>query len=186
MKKVIIIFSVLLCISCAVDDQNKEIKTVKETISSGDTKTFNIPKSTDDPYEIDFKVDKVNAKEYSLIVSIDLDNGAYFISPHSKGNYKGIFVISVEDNNKIILTDTIIETPQSVEKKDPWSGEPAYVVDVNTIYKQNFTLTSDQNFEVTGRVQFTIEPKCTYEQIGFVISYHSGKVSVKHSKIIDC
>ena len=49
----------------------------------------------------------------------------------------------------------------------------------STTYKHDLKVSSDQDFEVGGMVRFTIEPRCTFEGIPFMISSKDGKLSVR-------
>lgn len=69
-----------------------------------------------------------------------------------------------------------METPLS--KVDENHGFVKWVRQ-NTHYKQSLKVLSNENFEVYGYIQFTIEPRCTLEKIPFILSYVDGKLSVK-------
>jgi hypothetical protein len=70
----------------------------------------------------------------------------------------------------------IIETPLS--KVDENEGFVKLVRE-NTYYKQSLKVLTNENFEVSGHIQFTIEPRCTLEKIPFILSYVDGKLSLK-------
>lgn len=50
----------------------------------------------------------------------------------------------------------------------------------NTTYKQALKVNSETDFKVSGLIQFTIEPRCSLEKIG----YKSGSISV--IKLLGC
>ncbi len=41
---------------------------------------------------------------------------------------------------------------------------------------------SEDNFEVFGRIQFTIEPRCSLEEIPFALSYQNGVIKIYSPK----
>ncbi len=133
----------------------------------------------EEPYNIKLQIYKVKNNQYRLEVKMDLAEGSYFVSPHSKGSYKGIFNISIEGKNKLSTNGNLLEVPRSVEQIDPWKNSLASIVNENTTYKQTFTIVPQNDFEVTGLVRFVIEPRCTLEEVKFIISYYSGELKIK-------
>ena len=172
----------LFIMGCNPNQVNNDIVDV---IKIEDVITVNEPQFIDDPYDIDIKIKKVEKNDYTLEISMVLHNGSYFVSPNSKGDFSGIFSVSIKDNDKLKLDSKFIETPLSVEEYDshPFVGGYINWVKVNTTYKKQLQLISQEDFEVSGFIRFVIEPRCTREQIGFTISQHSGKINVKSFKI---
>ena len=77
------------------------------------------------------------------------------------------------------MDDVITETPKSTELIDPWQGGPVNFVRENTIYKQQlFFKGKPVDFKISGKVSFTIEPRCTFETNEFTIYSKSGKISL--------
>jgi hypothetical protein len=52
-------------------------------------------------------------------------------------------------------------------------------VDVDTRYEYPLTVSTAEDFEVKGMIRFTIEPRCTLEEIPFVITQRSGALSIQ-------
>lgn len=173
----LIVFLVLGC--------NSEKKTVK-AIAKNETpspKIVNLIEGpmvnlSSSPYDIAIKIDKEKKNIYSLDIEMLLHNGSFFVSPNSERDFKGKFSIDIEKNNDLESISELIEMPLSQEIFDPHPFVNGYVnwVKVNTNYKQLFLRTSDKNFKVGGVVRFVIEPRCTLEEIPFIITYENGKM----------
>ncbi|HCY80824.1 MAG TPA: hypothetical protein DHV22_04055, partial [Xanthomarina gelatinilytica] len=99
---------------------------------------------------------------------------------HAKKDFKGKFSMTIEDSSKLNMTDDIIEIPRSVEEMDthPFVDGKVNWVRENTLYKQNLNILTKDDFEVTGFIRFTIEPRCTYEEIPFKVTQSSGVLQV--------
>lgn len=135
----------------------------------------------DELYTAILRVDKQQNETYQMDIQMHLKKGAYFVSPNAKGNFSGRFTLMLTENDKLQRSGVIIETPLSVEEFDahPFVNGPVNWVRVTTNYKQSFTLLSKKDFEVTGYLQFTIEPRCTLEKVPFILSYTNGKLSIR-------
>ena len=132
------------------------------------------------PYSVKLNVNKMASDtSFELKVKVELDPGAYFVSPKSKDSYLGFFNIDIENNEHITIDPLITENPASVETLDEYKHEPVNFVTENTTYTVQFTTNSHKDFEVTGVVRFVIEPRCTMEEIPFLIMYRSGKFKIK-------
>lgn len=129
-------------------------------------------------YTATIRVDKRQNDEYVLSVQMNLKNDAYFISPNAKRDFSGKFTLAIPHSSKIITNGAISETPLSKEELDKGEGLVNYV-QKNTHYKQNLKVLSNENFDVNGYLQFTIEPRCSMEKIPFILSYENGKLSIK-------
>ena len=177
MNRLRTLFLLLLIMSCTPDHQqaDKLVETVKIVDSI----------IVDEPYDLKIEIEKMENNDYILETSMVLDNGSAFVSPNSKGDFKGKFSIAIKKNDKLILDDNLIETPLSVEEYNshPFVGGYANWVKVSTTYRQQLHLISQEDFEVSGFVRFVIEPRCTREQIGFTILHHSGEMKVQSFKI---
>lgn len=147
--------------------------------------------STDDSLAIidklyDFKIEIETTEDnnYNLVFSIILKNNSYYISPFEKKAFTGKFFYDLGAYDKVSFNGEIIETPRSVREIDPLLLADGGVkwVRTNTIYKQPLNILSKDDFEVYGRVKFTIEPRCTLEIIPYLISYKNGKMVIKEAK----
>ncbi|WP_074407393.1 MULTISPECIES: hypothetical protein [Aquimarina] len=176
MNKFIIIFIVLLSIGCTKNNQKDKVLT--ETAQADTAKTATINK-IDNLYALALKTDTTDKGEQRLIVSIDLYDKSFFVSPHSNGNFLGRFNLSLDETKHLTMKDSIIEFPKSLESYDSFSGRQVNFVKRNTTYTQKLTIDSQKDFEVAGLIKFVIEPRCTMEKVKFVISQRSGVLSVE-------
>ena len=137
----------------------------------------------DDLYDLQIKIETTGNK-HNLVFDIKLHKGSQFISPHAKRDFTGKFFMDLGDYTNLKFEGKIIETPMSVEEFDshPFVFGTVNWVRVNTTYKQPLKLYSQRDFEVFGRVRFTIEPRCSLEEIPFSISYKDGKMKLQKAK----
>jgi len=179
MNKLITSLLLLLIISCANDKPQYNKAGVIALNETPDL--FVGPIMTEELYDIQFHIDKLENNEFQLSISMKLYNGSHYISPHAKRDFSGKFYMDLGSYTNLSFNDEIIEIPRSVEIIDPhpFTNGTVNWVRVNTIYKQPLQVKSLEDFEVFGRVQFTIEPRCTFEEIPFVISYKDGEMTVK-------
>jgi len=133
------------------------------------------------PYELTFDIEKVKGDQYSMVTTMKLFGGSFYVSPNSTRDFKGRFTIEIADNDNLILGDDFIETPRSKEVFDPhqFVNGPVNWVQEDTRYHHQLTVTSQEDFEVGGKIIFTIEPKCTLEEIPFLIKYKSGVFTIE-------
>lgn len=131
----------------------------------------------EDPlYTTIIRIDKQSDKEHVLSIQMNLEKNGYFVSPTESGSFTGKFTIVLTEPQHLQTNGAIIETPLS--KVDENEGYVKWVRQ-NTNYKQSLKVLTNENFEVYGYIQFTIEPRCTLEKIPFILSYVDGKLSVK-------
>ena len=131
------------------------------------------------PYELKLNMYELEMATYDLEISIELKDGAHFVSPNSKGDFKGVFKFVVDENSALEFTTPLIETPLSKEEYDDHPYVNGYVnwVRENTKYNKKIKRTLDKDFQVKGLIQFTIEPRCTLEKIPVIIKYKDGKMT---------
>ena len=163
-----------LGINSSTQQSNIEIKTTKIE----ESKTFEALTIKDELYTLHFKIEKTENNKHSLIVDIELHDGSSFISPHERKEFKGKFYMDLGDYDQLNFDGDIIETPRANAIFYGSSFKPVIWVKENTTYKQPLNILSDDNFEVFGRVIFTIEPRCTLEQIPFAIKYQDGVMTL--------
>jgi len=133
------------------------------------------------PFDIDFEIVQ-GSGQYYLITILDLEKDAYVISPHSQDGVYGNVDISIEKTIYLKMEGKPRETPKSVEEIDSVLDSPVRFIREKTIFKQKISVTSPEDFEVSGLVWFVVEPSCVPHDIEFTISYHSGMMSVKKTK----
>lgn len=124
------------------------------------------------------RVIKQKNNDYALSVEMILKKDAYFVSPNTKRDFLGKFTIVLTEPDKLQLSEEIVETPISEEEINKHEGLVNFVRK-NINYKKTIIIKSNENFEASGYIQFTIEPRCTLEKIPFVLSFVNGKLSVK-------
>lgn len=149
-----------------------EINKIQET-KKNETLTI-----SEEGYTIQFKIEKTQNNQHNLLVAIELQKGFSYISPFEKKEFKGKFYMDLGSYKDIAFDGNIIETPRSVATLDPFSNESVFWVKENTTYKQPLKILSEGDFEVFGRVIFTIEPKCSLEETPFAISYKNGVMTL--------
>ena len=133
----------------------------------------------DELYTVVLRVDQQKNSDYLMTVEMLLKKNAYFVSPNSRRDFSGRFTIVWKDVNYLKLDEVLTETPLSLEEFDPhpFVKGPVNWVRVNTTYKQSLKVFSEENFEVSGYLQFTIEPRCSLEKLPFRLSYKNGRLS---------
>jgi len=182
MNKLIPIFVLLLCIGCATDNRQAnmtyEIAKMEKPIENHG---FTI---NDEAYTLHFDIENTGNQKPALVIAIELHNDSHFISPYAKRDFKGKFNFDLGSYTHLDFEGDIIETPRSIEEFDPHPFTNGLVnwVRVNTTYKQPLEIKSEEDFKVFGRVRFTIEPRCTLEEIPFAISYTDGVMKVYSPK----
>ena len=117
-----------------------------------------------------------------LVTSLELQDGNYVISPFSKDSVYGHFEIKISKNDKLLVDKTIVEKPSSIEEFDNIIKERVHFVRENTSYTQHFSITGQDDFEVTGLIEFVHEPACIPYDVGFVLRYRSGNLTVEKTK----
>ncbi|PWI29309.1 hypothetical protein DI383_12795 [Flavobacteriaceae bacterium LYZ1037] len=142
---------------------------------------FKEPYNPHSPYHLDLKIEHTETDAQQLVVFITLKGDAHFVSPHAKREFKGKFSMTIDESNMLTTEDHLIEVPQSVEEFDSHhliNGTVNWVRD-NTTYKLPIQVISEKDFEVTGLIRFTIEPRCTLEEIPFKVHQKSGILTVE-------
>jgi len=175
MTRISILFFLLFCIACT--SQNNQSNDVSAIVEKDNSKVIN------EPFGIEFQIEKLADNEYDFLVTIELESGSYIISPYSQDNTYMHFDLSINDTENLIVREELLEIPNSVTEFDPILLEPVRFVRVNTTYKQKLKVVKQDDFEVAGLVGFLLEPICIPYEVEFMISYHSGKMKVKKTNI---
>ncbi|HQV75069.1 MAG TPA: energy transducer TonB [Flavobacteriales bacterium] len=136
------------------------------------------------PYDLNFSVKKAGEGQYVLITTMGLHGGSFYVSPNSKRDVKGKFLLEVANQDHLILEEKFREIPRSKEVIDlhPFVNGAVDWVSEDTKYEHTLTVTSKEDFDIGGKYQFTIEPKCTMEVIPFMIKYRSGVLTIEKWK----
>jgi len=173
MNKLTTIAIVLLSITIGTSQQS--VKTFKN-IATVQSETFTEFTINDSEYTLHFELEETNNKEQFLVISMELHNNSEYISPFEDKEFSGKFYLNLGTTKNINFEESIIETPQAVDSYDKFGNQYVKWVKVNTTYRQKLNINTKEDFEVLGRLEFTIEPRCTLEQIPFKISYKDEKM----------
>jgi TonB family protein len=138
----------------------------------------------DHPYDLHFRLEKAGESRYTLISTMDLHGGSFYVSPNSTRDFKGKFHVEVADLGHVVLEDSFKEIPRSIEVIDlhRFVNGPVDWVNADTKYEHTLTVTTKEDFDIGGKYQFTIEPKCTMEIIPFLIKQRSGVLTIEKWK----
>lgn len=185
MKNTIVLFFLSLSVACA----QKELATSPEpaipvlNVSMYDSPLIDKEVVINHPYELAFEVQKTG-DQYTMITTMKLFGGSFYVSPHSKRDFKGKFTIEIAPNENLKLGSDFIETPRSEEVIDPhpFVGGPVNWVKEDTRYEHSLTVMATEDFEIGGKIFFTIEPKCTLEVIPIMFKYKSGVLTIEEWK----
>jgi len=173
MKKVITVVLIILSLACSKD--NSQTDSTNKVIKTGVNKVNDKFTITDELYTLQIKIEKTEDNQHNLVIDMKLHSGSHFISPFEEKEFSGKFYMDLGDYTNLSFEENIVETPQAVAIYDSFKNEPVIWVKENTTYTQPLNIKSKNDFEVFGRIIFTIEPRCTLEQIPFAISYKDGK-----------
>lgn len=183
MKNLFYFFILLLFTACT--SEKKQANLEYNNISYNPTPEIkSAPTVLLEPYTIAFKIEETDSKEFNLLVSMGLYGGSHFVSPYSSDRFSGRFNISINENDHLDLDDVFKEIPRSEEEYDshPFVDGLVNWVSVNTNYNHRLHIKTQEDFEVKGMVSFTIEPRCTFEKIPFILRYEDGEMRVVLSK----
>jgi hypothetical protein len=177
MKNIATIFLMLSLSACAQPDVEPEVLK---------TSRYNSPKidmdlAYTDLYEIDFSIEKSTPGMYYLVITLNSKGGSFYVSPHSKQDFSGKFRVELSENEFLELGSDFQEIPLSLEviDKHPFVGGPVNWVDVKTTYKYPLVINSEEDFVIGADAVFTIEPRCTLENIHFKIFHSNGEVNIE-------
>lgn len=137
---------------------------------------------TDSLYSLQFQIETTEENAHNLIISIKLHKGSWYISPFETKEFTGKFYMDLGSYKDLSFGENIIEIPRAVASNDKFGDVLVIRVKENTTYKQALQIKSQDDFEVFGRVRFTIEPRCTLEEIPFAISYKDGVIKIVEAK----
>lgn len=170
------------CQSNISETQNTLAK-LDTSISSdiNEIQPLEFPKVKSEPYELKMNIIAVKGDVYELELSMILNDGAYFVSPNAKRDFKGKFTVQLEDNEKLTPISEWIEIPLSIEEYDPHpfvNGNVNWVRE-DTKYTLKLKRNTTESFHVQGFIQFTIEPRCTLEKIPIIIKHSGGEMRIE-------
>lgn len=143
----------------------------------------NSPKAALKPFDIQLDIEKLDKNEYELAVAIKLNKGDYIVSPFSTDGIYATFSLAIPKNTYLTVAETLSESPKSIPEIDPIINKPVRFVRVNTVYKQKMKVTNEEDFEVSGLIELLLEPSCVPYDVAFSLSYKSGELIAKQTKI---
>lgn len=171
MKKLIIISLLVFSASCS---------SKKESIDkSNELAKTNVANDPIGSFEVSFQIDKLAKDQYNLAVALDLDGGAYVISPYSKDDTYLPFSISIPENEYFVANNKLIEKPIAVEEFDSILKTPVKFIREDTSFEQSIRLVGQEDFEVSGLISFLLEPTCIPYDVAFTMVYHNGSMSIE-------
>jgi hypothetical protein len=176
-NRILLGMALLLCISCNTNGQPiDKVMTSLEPLDLNENMAIKESDNSEKPYTIALSYDQVDDNTFTLIIDMSLEDDAHYVSPNSKVAYKGRFTMFLKDHSNLELQGDLNETPRTVEEIDshPFVNGPINWVRENTKYTQQVKINADEDFELLGHIQFTIEPLCTLEKIPIVIAYKNG------------
>jgi hypothetical protein len=134
-------------------------------------------------YTMQIQVETTKNNEHNLIITIALNNDSSFISSYSKPDFKGEFYMDLGSYTHLNFENNNTK-PRPAEEFEahPYINGLVNWVDGITTYTQPLNILNKEDFEVFGRVKFTIEPNTNLEQVPFGISYKSGKMTINAPK----
>jgi hypothetical protein len=186
MKNIIFLLSLSFLAACAekVPTSSLEPTTPVLNVSMYDSPFIDKEIAIDHPYELAYRVEKTGDGQFDLITTMKLFGGSFYVSPNSSGDFSGKFTIEVADNENLQVGTDFLETPRSKEVIDPhqFVNGPVNWVKEDTRYEHRLTVKTQEDFDIGGKIFFTIEPKCTLEEIPLMFKYRSGDLTVEEWK----
>jgi TonB family protein len=133
------------------------------------------------PYDLRFTVKKAGDKTYTLVTSMELHGGSYYASPNCTRDMKGKFHLELAEQDQVILAKRFKEIPLGLQSMlhHPVVHGPMDWITQDTRYEHTLTVNTAEDLDVTGFYRFTIEPRCTLEEIPFVIKQRSGVLTIE-------
>lgn len=133
--------------------------------------------ATSEPYQVTFDISKVNDSIFTLHTKIEIDSLSYMASVVNK-SMSGIFKIKASLNPYLSVMGSPKEKACPIVTNFVWSNSPQKVIVGKVEYQQTVKISSKEEFDVEGVVQFVIEPRCTLEKIPFRIMCRKGILSI--------
>jgi len=184
MYKLILTTTLFICLSCNTNETTVKPTENKKNSMQDEIKYRKSITVEESDYSIKIEIVDQKSEHPSLLISMTPKNGAYFASPLTNEDLKGKLYFDFGEYTNLEFFNSVIEAPLSKNNtsENPNSTEPIWAVKTHTTYKQKLTLKTNKDFEVVGRVQFTIEPRCTFETIPFAIKYEKGEYRIYSPK----
>lgn len=133
----------------------------------------------DSSFNILLETEKIDQDQFRLATTIELSDSSYVISPYSQDDIYGHINIGIRDHSNLIVGESLLEIPSSVEEFDPILEKPVRFVRENTTYQQDLQVVGEDDFDISGSVWFVLEPSCVPYEVEFIISYHAGEMTIE-------
>ncbi len=133
------------------------------------------------PFEIRFDTQKDEMGQAFLSFTIDLDSGKYYVSPHSGGFHQRL-IFSLEETDSLFLLGDLVEYPKTYNDYDSLSDKEGRFVREKTTFLQRMTVSSQNNFKVSGLIWLGMLPGEQPFEINFILSQQSGKLEIENIK----
>ena len=183
MKYKIPFFALFLAIACTMKKPNSSTESAIPVlnVSMYDLPLTDREMALNHPYELAYSLEKTRGDQYSMITTMKLFGGSFYVSPYSTGDFTGKFTIEIAPNENLKIGSDFEEIPRSKEVIDPhqFVNGPVNWVNEDTRYEHRLTINSKEDFEIGGKIIFTIEPKCTLEEIPVLFKYRSGVLTIE-------
>lgn len=176
--------SLLLLLSIAFSISQPQTKTQNPIKKKYTPETFDEFTVNHEDYTLSISIESANNQPV-LVISMDLKNNTHFISPLEEKDFTGKFYFDFGSYKDLVFEGGFSESPisEAIVLYPNFNGDQATKwVTENTTYKQSLKFKTIHDFEVYGRIQFTIEPRCTFEEIPFGILYKDGKFTFIDAK----
>lgn len=183
MKNAILFFCLFLASSCKIDSNTERVfaQIPESELNNQPVYGPNLPA---EPYELKLNTHQLSNTIYDLEIQMLLYNNSYYASSNTKKDLKGKFTFFIESNDSFILKKNLTETPLTNKKYISSTNDKGLTswIGVDTSYKQNIEITTKEDFQAKGYIQFTIEPRCTLEKTPVMISYKNGMLKFEIDK----
>ena len=126
-----------------------------------------------------FDVQLVDEDKYCLTFSLELDHGAYTVSPFSEDGFYLPITISWLTPDVNFIPEKLVETPPTFYEYDKIVEKQVRFVKQNTEYEQYFLWSGNNNAIIKGMVELLVEPACIPYDVNFELISKNGEVSVK-------
>lgn len=176
MNKYLLLFVIISIYACN-SNINKE-KVIPESVEINNSNIEDLLISTPDIYRISFEIDKQKNSSCHLYISVELFDGAYFMSPISNIPSSDSFSVDIEKNDFIKIDSLLTVLPPSAPEYDSLYNKNIYLVKEKTTFKWSLSLQTESDFEVSGSIQFRIYPKSSIETVNYIISQQSGTLNI--------
>ncbi len=181
MRQYITLFMTFIALNVGLQNSTNHLQLIKQHKAIEENPSLTV---TDSLYNINIEIIKTPTDDYNLVISVDLKNDSYYVSPNTKKEYKGKFYMDFGSYKAVSFSGKLQENKLEKSDIDPYQkvDDPENWVFGNAVFTQKLNLKTTEDFFVMGRIKFVIEPRCTMENIPFMISFKNGKMNITEAK----